>query len=168
MILYKDFTYIYLVKSATNPRNAPPNFCHYLKELLHDEFVTHFTNQIQQNKENSKLRLFRKVKVNFNFEYYLSELQNVKHRRDIKILTMIEFVNIVNWNEQHYLMSCSNTMFRTLRNKFIHNLYKINKSSMLFNTQDLFHYVLAMKDNSILKILSKYFFDILAAFDVLE
>ena len=28
-----------LVKSATNPRNAPANFCHYLKELLHNEFV---------------------------------------------------------------------------------------------------------------------------------
>ena len=96
MMLYKDSTYIYLVKSATNPRNAPANFCHYFKELLHDEFVTHFKNQIQQNKENSKLRLFRKVKVNFNFEYYLSELQNVKHRQDIKIfLTIIEFVNIV-------------------------------------------------------------------------
>ena len=70
-----------LVKSATNPHNAPANFCHYLKELLHDEFVTHFKNQIQQNKENGKLRLFRKVKVNFNFEYYLSQVQNVKHRQ---------------------------------------------------------------------------------------
>ena len=70
-----------LVKSATNLHNAPANFCHYLKELLHDEFVTLFKNQIQQNKENGKLRLFRKVKVNFNFEYYLSQMQNVKHRQ---------------------------------------------------------------------------------------
>ena len=72
-----------LVKSATNPHQAPANFCHYLKELLHDEFVTHFKNQIQQNKENGKLRLFRKVKVNFNFEYYLSQVQNVKHRQAV-------------------------------------------------------------------------------------
>ena len=28
-----------LVKSATNPHNAPANFCHYLKELLYDEYV---------------------------------------------------------------------------------------------------------------------------------
>ena len=39
---------------------------------------------------------------------------------------------------------------------------------MLFNTQDLFHYVLAMKDKNILKISSKYCFDIIAAFDLLE
>ena len=65
-------------------------------------------------------------------------------------------------------MSCSNTMFRTLRNKFIDNLYKINKSLMLFNTQDLFHYVLATKDKNIIKFSSKYCFDILAAFDLLE
>ena len=72
-----------LVKSATNLHNAPANFCHYLKELLHDEFVTHFKNQIQQNKENGKLRLFRKVKVNLNFEYYLSQMQNVKRRQAV-------------------------------------------------------------------------------------
>ena len=70
-------------------------------------------------------------------------------------------------DEQH-LMSCSNTMFRTLRKKFIDNLYKINKSLMLFNKQDLFHYVSAMKDKNILKISSKYCFDVLAAFDLLE
>ena len=44
------------MKSATNPRNAAANFCHYLKELLHNEFVTHFKNQIQQSKENGKLQ----------------------------------------------------------------------------------------------------------------
>ena len=66
-----------LVKSPTNSHNAPANFCHYLKELLHDEFVTHFKNQIQQNKENGK------IKVNFNFEYYLSQVQNVKHRQAV-------------------------------------------------------------------------------------
>ena len=54
-------------------------------------------------------------------------------------------------NEQHYLMSCSNTMFRIVRNKFIDYLYKIDKSLMLFNTQDLFPYVLAIKDKNILK-----------------
>ena len=162
-----------LVTSATNPGNAPANFCHYLKELLHNEFVTHFKNQIQQSKENSKfLRLFRKVRVNFNFEYYLSQVQNVKHRQavtklrisahklpvetgrcknipyDDRICKYCDLIEI--GNEQHYL-----------------NLYKI-KSLMLFNTQDLFHYVLAMKDKNIIKISSKYCFEILAAFDLLE
>ena len=43
-----DFHY----KCATNPHNAPANFCHYLRDLLHDEFVTHFQNQIKENKQN--------------------------------------------------------------------------------------------------------------------
>ena len=70
-------------RSATNPRNAPANFCHYLTELLHDEFVTHFKNHMQQNKENGKLRLLKKVKVNVNFNYHLSQVQNVKHRQAV-------------------------------------------------------------------------------------
>ena len=108
--------------------------------------------------------------MNFNFEHYLSQVQNVKHRqlrisahklpveagrykniphndRICKHCDLNEF-----GNEQHYLMSCSNTMFRIEGNKFIDNLYKINKSLMLFNTEDLFHYVLAMKDKNILII----------------
>ena len=101
------------MKFATNPHNAPANFCRYLKELLHDKFVTHFKSQIQQNKENGKLRLFKNIKVNFNFAYYLSQVQNVKHRQAVTklrisahnlpvetgryntFLTMIEYVNIV-------------------------------------------------------------------------
>ena len=55
-----------LVKSVTSNHNAPANFCHYLKELLHDKFVTLLKNQIQQNKENCKLkttasRQFKKI-----------------------------------------------------------------------------------------------------------
>ena len=70
--------------------------------------------------------------------------------------------------EQHYLMSCSNTMFMTLRNNFKESLYKTNKSLMLFNTQDLFHYVISKKDKNILKIRSKFCYDILTASDILQ
>ena len=89
---------------------------------------------MQQNNENSKLRLFRKVKVNFNFEYYLSQVQNVKHRQAVTIsahkfpVETGRYKNIpyndrickhcdLNeiGNEQHYLMSCS------VRNKFMDN-----------------------------------------------
>ena len=78
------------------------------------------------------------------------QVQNVKHRQAVAKLPVEtgRYKNIpyndqickhcdLNeiGNEQHYLMSCSNTMFRTLRNKFIDNLYKINKSLMLFNTR---------------------------------
>ena len=34
---------------------APGNSCYYLKDILHDEFVTNLKNQTQQNKENGKL-----------------------------------------------------------------------------------------------------------------
>ena len=136
-----------------------------------DNLVKTDTNQIQQNKENVKLRLFKKGKVNFNFECYLSQVQNVKHRQAVTKLRIsahklpVETGRYRNipyndpickhcdlneiGNEQHYLLSCSNTMFRIVRNKFIDNLYKINKSLMLCHTQDFFHYLLAMKDKNI-------------------
>ena len=78
-------------------------------------------------------------------QYYLSQVQNVKHRQAVTKLRIsahklpVETGRYKNipyndrickhcdlneiGNEQHYLMSCSNTMFRTLRNKFIDNLY---------------------------------------------
>ena len=64
---------------------------------------------------------------------------------------MCKYCNLnENGNEQHYLMSCRNAIIRTLRNNFTDNLYKINKSLMLFNSQDLFHHVMAMKDKNFL------------------
>ena len=66
--------------------------------------------------------------------------------------TVIEFVNIdlnENGNEQHYLMSCRNTMSRSLRNNFIDNLFKVDKSLMVFDPQDLFHYFVGTKDKNI-------------------
>ena len=68
-------------------------------------------------------------------------------------------------NEQHYLMSCSNEKFANLRNVFIDNLYIINNAFRLFRMQDLFYYVLAMHDRSIMKLVSKYIYDILTVFD---
>ncbi len=46
-----------------------------------------------------------------------------------------------------------------------------NLSVQLINfyvIQDLFHYVIAMKDKNIFKISSKYCYDILAAFELLH
>ena len=96
--------------------------------------------------------------MNFNFECYLSQVQNVKHRQAVTKLRIsahklpVETGRYRNipyndpickhcdlneiGNEQHYLLSGSNTMFRIVRNKFIDNLYKINKSLMLCHTQD--------------------------------
>ena len=60
-------------------------------------------------------------------------------------------------NEQHYLMSCGNTVFTFLRQNFINSVYEINESFKYFDhdTQSLFHYyILSMKDRNILKLSS--------------
>ena len=73
--------------------------------------------------------------------------------------------NVVAWNEEHYLMSCSNAMFVSLRQNFVNSLFKINKSFESFDTQSLFQYILCMKDRNILVLSAKYCFDILRTFD---
>ena len=40
--------------STTNALQTPTMLRHYLKDLLHDEFVAHLQNQIQQNKAECK------------------------------------------------------------------------------------------------------------------
>ena len=57
--------------------------------------------------------------------------------------------------------------FIDLRTKFIDNLYKINGFFNLFTPKNLFIYIMAMKDKSIMKLVGKYCFDVLAAFDSL-
>ena len=66
-------------------------------------------------------------------------------------------------NEQH--IACSNGKFTNLRNVFIDNLYITNNAFRLFRMQDIFYYVLAMHDRSIMKLVSKYIYDILTFFD---
>ena len=65
-------------------------------------------------------------------------------------------------NEQHYLIQCSNTLFKEIRYSFIQKLHQINSSFSLFNDQDLFLYIISMKDRSITKLFAKFCYDILA------
>ena len=117
--------------------------------------------------------------MNFDFEHYLSQVQNVKHRQAVTKLRIsahklpVETGRYKNipcndrickhsdlneiGSEQHCLMSCSNTMFRIVRIKSIDNSYTINKSLMLFNTQDLFQYVFAIKDENIKNLVKVLF-----------
>ena len=71
-------------------------------------------------------------------------------------------------DEQHYVTSCRNTMFATSRQDFIDDLYKINHSFIFFKLEDLFHYVMAMHDTSIMRRLSEYCYDILSVFDEIQ
>ena len=109
----------------------PALYVNYIPKMCKtnvDNLVKSDTNQIQQNKENVKLRLFKKVKVNFNFEYYLSQVQDVKHRQAVTKLRIsahklpVETGRYKNipyndpickhcdlneiGNEQHYPLSC--------------------------------------------------------------
>jgi hypothetical protein len=73
-------------------------------------------------------------------------------------------------DEQHYVMSCRNTMFATLRQDFIDDLYKIMQSffHIFFKLEYLFHYVMVMHDTSIMRLFSKHCYDILTVFDEIQ
>ena len=143
------------------------------------------SKKIKENKEN-----FKKFKTNLNFEEYLGDISNIKHRQAVTKLRIsshrlpvesgrynnIPFdkrtcklcnLNEVG-NEQHYLMQCCNTLLKEIRYSFIQKLHQINTSFSLFNDQDLFLYIISMKDRSITKLVAKFRYDILAGFDHLQ
>ena len=66
------------------------------------------------------------------------------------------------------LMQCSNTLLKEIRYSFIQKLHQINSSFSLFNDQDMFLYIISMKDRSITKLVAKFCYDILAGFDHLQ
>ena len=135
------------------------------------------------------MKEYKKLKVNVGFEKYLLEIKNFKYRQAVTRLRVSAHrlpVEIGRYkkiaycdrkcklcdqgevgNEQHYLMSCGNTVFTFLRQNFINSVYKINQSFKYFDTQSLFYYILSMKDRNILKLSSKYCYDILRTFDIL-
>ena len=67
-------------------------------------------------------------------------------------------------NEYHFLMSCRNSKFISLRN----NLCKINRSFCLFTQQDIFRYIMAIQNKTIMNLVAKYCYDILAVFESLN
>jgi hypothetical protein len=64
-------------------------------------------------------------------------------------------------NEQHYLMQCSNPTFNEIRSSFIQKWHQIDSSFSLFNNQDLFVYIISMKDKTIMKIVAKFCFTVI-------
>ena len=70
-------------------------------------------------------------------------------------------------DEHHFLMSCKNIKLLSLRSKFFEDLYKINSSFKLFSSKELFTYIMAMKDESIMKLVAKFCFEVLTTFDSL-
>ena len=165
-------------------------FCHYLNDVINDEFFKFWKDQVHQSGENGKLKIYKKLKMNISFENYLLGVKNFMHRQAVTRLRVsahrlpvetgrykkIEYIdrkckhcdqNEVG-NEEHYIMSCSNTMFVTLRENFLNSLYKINRSFEDFDMQSLFQYILSMKDENIWLLSAKYCFDILKNFDKLQ
>ena len=51
-------------------------------------------------------------------------------------------------------------MFKEIRYRFVQNLHQINSLFSLFNDQELFLYVISMKDKSITKLVAKFCYDI--------
>ena len=107
-------------------------FFMYIKGQI-EANISNEANCIQQQENQGKLKTFKKFETNLNFEEYLNEISNIKHRQAVTKLRIsshrlsvesgrynnIPFdertcklcnLNEVG-NEQHYLMQCSNTMF---------------------------------------------------------
>ena len=63
-------------------------------------------------------------------------------------------------NEEHYTMHCKNKKLVQLGEKFMNEIYRINKSFYRFNKHDLFMYIMAMKDTSIINIVARFFYRI--------
>ena len=84
--------------------------------------------------------------------------------------TLSDLNEVAHGDEQHYVMSCRNIMFATLRQDFIDDLYKIMQSffHIFFKLEYLFHYVMAMHDTSIMRLFTKYCYDILTVFDEIQ
>ena len=166
----KEFSY-----SSIGWSKARGDFCHYLNNILNDEFNILWKDQIHQNGDSGKLKIYKKLKTNISFENYLLEFKNFKHRQAVTKLRVSahklpvetgRYKKVVYsdrrckhcdqnevGNEEHYLMSCSNAMFVSLRQNFVNSLFKINKSFESFDTQSLFQYILCMKDGIICQVL---------------
>ena len=56
-----------------------PLFEKYFKRA----FVDYWKDNIQQSGNQGKLRTFKRLKINFEFEKYIAEIGNIKHRQAI-------------------------------------------------------------------------------------
>ena len=164
----KDF------KSFNISQRELENFSHGLKGNLEEQYVRFWKDQIQQQENQGKFRSFKKFKTNLNFEEYLNDISNIKHRQAVTKLRIsshrlpvesgrynnIPFdkrtCKLCNLNEvgnEQHLMQCSNTLAKEIRYSFIQKLHQINSSFSLFNDQNLFF-------NSIFIIYRYYLLDI--------
>ena len=172
-------------KDFVIPPNEQGNFCHYLKNKLQTFYTEYWKEQIQQGGNNGKLRVYKKLKINFGFE----KIHNFKDRQAITKLRISahklpvetgRYVNVAYnerlcehcdlneiGNEQHFLMSCRNTKLADLRANFMEHICKINNSSTKFSYQDIFMYVIAMQDKTIMSLVAKYCFNVLTCFESL-
>ncbi len=65
-------------------------------------------------------------------------------------------------------MQCSYPTFNKIRYSFLQKLHQVNSSFLVFNNQDLFLYIISTKDKTIMKLVAKFCFDILAGLDRLN
>ena len=173
----------------TEISKSEKSVCHYVKRGLQNVFMRYWGEQFQPDKNGGKLRIFKKVKKRFEPEKYLFEITNFKHRQAVtklrisahKLTVETGRYNNTPYNdrlcrfcdlnevgdEHHFLMSCKNIKLLSLRSKFFEDLYKINSSFKLFSSEELFMYIMAMKDESIMKLVAKFCFEVLTTFDSL-
>ena len=151
--------------------------------------MRYWCEQLQPVENSGKLRILKKVKKHFECKKYLLEISNFKHHQAVTKLRISvhkltvetgrynntpyndRICKLCNLNkvgdERHFLMSCTNIKFINLRTKFIENLFKINSPFRQFLAKDCLH-IINMKDESIMRLVAKYCFEVLTAFDSLS
>ena len=129
----------------------------------------------------------RRVKKDFQFEFFLNAVPILKHRQAVTRLRIsahklpvecgryknipydLRLCNFCDLNEvgdeYHYLFRCKNNQFVNVRNNFLNDLKEINSSFDCLKHEDLFLYILSMKDKSISNLVAKYCFNILTTFE---
>ena len=71
------------MKDFKNFNISQKEFWHGLKGSLEEQYVRFWKDQIQQQENQGKLRTFKKFKTNLNFEEYLGDISNIKHRQTV-------------------------------------------------------------------------------------
>ena len=154
-----------------------------LEHLYLDEFCIALSN-------NSKLDIYNSIKKKYNFENYLTEIKNPKHRLAVtKLRTSAhtlpieigrytrtprserkcKLCNIEEIGDEfHYLMKCTNPSIIELRERFMDSLFTLNSNFQSLNTESLFKYIINMSDSLIMRVSASYVYEIFSLYNSFE
>ena len=155
-----------------------------IKKELRKQLKIIWNDQIQQF---NKLQVFKLMKPDIEFESYLTQVKNVKHRqaatrfrisahklavetgrytnieRNLRLCSICNLQEI--GDEYHYFSNCENEKLKKLRKQFLKELIDINCNFSSLGSNELFLYCVSMNDENIINPTAKYIYEILKTFD---